>query len=44
MGMLGEWQGSYEAPPEGLDDEHAAIVRGFMRWKELGLEAASSLP
>ena len=38
MGMLGEWQGSYEAPPEGLDDEHAAIVRGFMRWKELGLE------
>ena len=38
MGMLGAWQGSYEAPPEGLDDEHAAIVRGFMRWRELGLE------
>lgn len=38
MGMLGEWQSSYETPPEGLDDEHAAIVRGFMRWKELGLE------
>ena len=38
MGMLGAWQGSYEAPPEGLDDEHAAIVRGFMRWRKLGLE------
>lgn len=38
MGMLGEWQGVYETPPDGLDDEHAAIVRGFMRWKELGLE------
>ena len=38
MGMLGAWQGSYGAPPEGLDDEHAAIVRGFMRWRELGLE------
>lgn len=38
MEMLGEWQGEFEMPPDGLEDEHAAIIRGFMRWKALGLE------
>ncbi|MFR5781894.1 MAG: phosphatidylglycerol lysyltransferase domain-containing protein [Oscillospiraceae bacterium] len=27
MGMLGEWHGDYGSTPDGLDDEHAAIVR-----------------
>ena len=41
MGMLGEWHGDYGSTPDGLDDEHAAIVRGFMRWRELGLEGGA---
>lgn len=38
MEMLGEWQAGFEMPPDGLEDEHAAIIRGFMRYKALGLE------
>ena len=38
MKMLGEWQSGFEFPPEGLEDEHSAIIRGFMRYKTLGLK------
>lgn len=38
MEMLGQWQSGFEMPPEGLEDEHSAIIRGFMRYKALGLE------
>ncbi|MEG1632763.1 MAG: phosphatidylglycerol lysyltransferase domain-containing protein [Oscillospiraceae bacterium] len=38
MEMLGEWQGEFEMPPDGLEDEHAAIMRCFMRYRPLGLE------
>lgn len=38
MRMLGQWQAEFEMPPEGLEDEHAAIVRGFMRYAALNLE------
>lgn len=38
MEMLGAWKGEHELPPEGLDEEHAAIVRGFMRYRTLELE------
>lgn len=38
MEMLGQWQGEFEMPPEGLEDEHSAIIRAFMRYNALGLE------
>ena len=38
MEMLGQWQSEFEMPPEGLEDEHSAIIRGFMRYRALGLE------
>ena len=38
MEMLGQWQGEYEVPPDGLEDEHGAIIRAFMRYDALGLE------
>ena len=37
--MLGEWQGELRRPARrAWTTSTAAIVRGFMRWKELGLE------
>ena len=38
MEMLGKWQDEFEVPPEGLDEEHGAIIRAFMRYDALGLE------
>lgn len=38
MEMLGFWQREFEAPPDGLEDEHGAIIRALMRWEVLGLE------
>ena len=38
MQMLGDWQAGFELPPDGLEDEHAAMIRCFMRYKALGLE------
>ena len=38
MEMLGFWQREFDVPPDGLEDEHGAIIRAFMRWDALGLE------
>ena len=38
MEMLGFWQREFDVPPDGLEDEHGAIIRAFMRWEALGLE------
>ena len=38
MEMLGFWQREFDVPPDGLEEEHGAIIRAFMRWEALGLE------
>ena len=38
MEMLGFGQREFDVPPDGLEDEHGAIIRAFMRWDALGLE------
>lgn len=38
MEMLGFWQREFETPPDGLEDEHGAIIRALMRWDALDLE------
>ena len=38
MEMLGFWQREFETPPDGLEEEHGAIIRALMRWDALGLE------
>ncbi len=38
MEMLGFWQREFETPPDGLEEEHGAIIRALMRWEALGLE------
>ena len=38
MEMLGFWQREFETPPDGLEEEHGAIIRALMRWDTLGLE------
>lgn len=37
VAMLTEWTEEFEMPPEGIPDEHAAILRGFMQFRKLGL-------
>ena len=41
MEMLGKWQDEFEVPPEGLDEEHGAIIRAFMRYDALELEGGA---
>ena len=41
MEMLGFWQREFDTPPDGLEDEHGAIIRALMRWD---WRAASSSP
>ena len=41
MEMLGFWQREFEEPPEGLEEEHGAIIRALMRWETLGLEGGA---
>lgn len=38
MEMLGFWQREFDTPPDGLEDEHGAIIRALMRWDALNLE------
>ena len=38
MEMLGFWQREFDTPPDGLEEEHGAIIRALMRWDALGLE------
>ncbi len=38
MEMLGFWQREFDVPPDGLEEEHGAIIRALMRWDTLGLE------
>ena len=38
MEMLGFWQREFDEPPDGLEEEHGAIIRALMRWEALGLE------
>lgn len=38
MEMLGLWTNELETPTPGLEDEHAAILRAFIRYDALGLE------
>ncbi|HBR09294.1 MAG TPA: hypothetical protein DD735_10455 [Clostridiales bacterium] len=36
--MLDAWIGEFDVPPDGIEDEKAAILRGFSHWELLGLE------
>lgn len=38
MEMLGFWQREFDVPPDGLEEEHGAIIRALMRWDALDLE------
>ena len=38
MEMLGFWQREFDVPPDGLEEEHGAIIRALMRWEALNLE------
>lgn len=38
IAMLEEWIGEFDAKPDGIEDEKAAILRGFSHWDMLGLE------
>ena len=37
MEMLGQWQAEFDTPPDGLEEEHGAIIRAFMRYDARGL-------
>ena len=41
MEMLGQWQAEFDTPPDGLEEEHGAIIRAFMRYDALGLEGGA---
>ena len=41
MEMLGAWQREFDVPPPGLEEEHGAIIRAFMRYDALGLEGGA---
>ncbi len=38
MKMLGKWIRGFDVLPEGLNEEHSAILRGFLNFQRLGLE------
>ena len=41
MEMLGQWQAEFDTPPDGLEEEHGAIIRAFMRYDALELEGGA---
>ena len=41
MEMLGQWQAEFDTPPDGLEEEHGAIIRAFMRYVALELEGGA---